>query len=67
MQNGKLIGTTKTDANGYYSIVIKPIGKCSIELPGYEGASFEIFSTNNSTDYTLILAKEGDKWLLKKT
>jgi len=66
MQNGKMIGSTITDDKGYYSIVIKPVGKCTLELPGYEGASFDVFSTNNSSDYTLSLVKSGDKWLLKK-
>ena len=65
-QNGKVFGTTTTDANGYFSIMIKQIGKFTIELPGYEGATFEVFSTNNSTGYTLSLVKTGDKWQLKK-
>lgn len=65
-QNGKVIGTATTDANGYFSIVIKPVGKCNIELPGYPGATFEVFSTNNSTGYTLTLVKAGDVWQLKK-
>jgi len=65
-QNGKEIGTVTTDEKGYFSIIIKQIGKLSIELTGYEGAIFEVFSTNNSTGYTLSLVKEGDKWLLKK-
>jgi hypothetical protein len=65
-QNGNLIGTATTDDNGYFAIVLKPIGKCQIELPGFEGAVFEVFSTNNSTGYTLTLAKAGDKWELKK-
>ena len=66
LQNGKVIGTATTDANGYFSIVIKPVGKCNIELPGYAGATFEVFSTNNSTGYTLTLVKAGDVWQLKK-
>ncbi len=65
-QNGKLIGKATTDANGYFAIDIKPIGKISIELAGYEGVVFDAFSTNNSSGYTLSLVKEGDKWLLKK-
>ena len=65
-QNGKVFGTATTDENGYFSIAIKQIGKFTIELPGYEGAVFEVFSTNNSTGYTLSLIKTGDKWLLKK-
>lgn len=65
-QNGKVLGTAITDANGYFSIQIKPVGKCAIELPGYAGASFDVFSTNNSTGYTLSLVKTGDTWVLKK-
>ncbi len=65
-QNGKLIGTATTDASGYFSYTIKPIGKLSIEIAGYEGAIFEAFSTNNSSGYTLSLVKAGDKWQLKK-
>jgi hypothetical protein len=65
-QSGKVIGTTTTDEKGYFSITVKQIGKLSIELPGYAGAVFEVFSTNNSTGYTLSLVKAGDKWELKK-
>lgn len=65
-QNGKEIGTATTDEKGYFSIILKPIGKINIQLPGYDGATFEVFSTNNSSGYTLSLVKEGDKWLLKK-
>ena len=65
-QNGKVFATATTDENGYFSIMIKQIGKFAIELPGYEGAAFDVFSTNNSSDYTLSLVKEGDKWQLKK-
>src|SRR5688500_3181389 len=66
MQNGKVLATTTTDANGYFTFVIKQIGKCTIQIPAYEGAVFEVFSTNNSTGYTLSLLKTGDKWELKK-
>ena len=66
IQNGKEIAKATTDEKGYFSFVLKPIGKLNIQLPGYEGATFEAFSTNNSTGYTLSLVKEGDKWLLKK-
>ena len=65
-QNGKVFATVITDENGYFSTVIKPIGKFKIEVTGYEGAAFEVFSTNNSTGYTLSLVKSGDKWELKK-
>lgn len=66
MQNGKLIASVVTDATGYFSYVMKPIGKLTIEVTGFTGAAFEVFSTNNSTGYTLSLVKTGDKWLLKK-
>lgn len=65
-QNGKLITTTTTDDKGYFSIMVKPIGKCTIAMTGYEGATFDVFSTNNSSGYTLSLVKEADKWVLKK-
>ncbi|HJW30537.1 MAG TPA: hypothetical protein VJ508_14995 [Saprospiraceae bacterium] len=65
-QNGKEIAKTVTDDKGYFSVVIKPIGKLTISLTGYEGAVFDVFSTNNSSGYTLSLVKEGDKWTLKK-
>jgi hypothetical protein len=66
LQNGQVIGTAKTDDKGYYSITVKQVGKCTLDLPGYEGATFDVFSTNNSTQYTLTLVKAGDKWELKK-
>lgn len=65
-QNGAVIGTVTTDEKGYFSITVKQIGKLTIQLTGYEGAAFEVFSTNNSTGYTLSLIKAGDKWELKK-
>jgi len=65
-QNGKLIATIVTDDKGYFTVLVKPIGKMNIEVPGYEGAVFEVFSTNNSTGYTLSLVKTGTTWGLKK-
>lgn len=65
-QNGKVIGTDTTDAKGYFSITLKQVGQCKLEVTGYEGAVYNVFSTNNSADYTLSLVKEGDKWQLKK-
>jgi hypothetical protein len=65
-QNGKVIAKAITDEKGYFSIELKQIGKYTIELSGYEGATFEVFSTNNSSGYTLSLIKAGDKWELKK-
>jgi hypothetical protein len=66
MQNDKVVGTATTDEKGYFSITIKQIGKVSIQLPGYKGASFEVFSTNNSSGFTFSLVKVGDAWELKK-
>ncbi|MDQ3016131.1 MAG: carboxypeptidase-like regulatory domain-containing protein [Bacteroidota bacterium] len=66
VQNGTVVGTATTDEKGYYSVTIKPIGKCTLELTGYAGAAIDVFSTNNSSEYTLTLAKTGDKWELKK-
>ena len=65
-QNGKVIGTDTTDAKGYFSITLKQVGQCKLEVSGYDGAVYNVFSTNNSADYTLSLVKEGDKWQLKK-
>ncbi len=65
-QNGKVIGRDTTDEKGYFSITLKPVGQFKLEVTGYDGATFDVFSTNNSVDYTLSLIKEGDKWQLKK-
>ena len=64
--NGKVIGRDTTDEKGYFSLTVKPVGKCTIGVTGYEGATFDVFSTNNSTGYTLSMVKEGEKWALKK-
>ena len=66
IQNGTVIATTVTDDKGYFTVTVKQIGKMSINLPGYDGAAFDVFSTNNSTGYTLSLVKAGEKWELKK-
>ena len=65
-QNGKVIATDSTDAKGYFSINLKQVGQFKLEVKGYDGATFDVFSTNNSVDLTLSLVKSGDKWLLKK-
>lgn len=65
-QNGVVLATAITDEKGYYSLQVKQVGKCTIALKGYEGATFDVFSTNNSSEYTLTLVKSGDTWLLKK-
>jgi len=66
MQNGKVIARDTTDEKGYYSITLKPVGQFKLTVTGYDGATFDVFSTNNSVDYTLSLVKTGDKWMLKK-
>lgn len=66
LQQGKVIATTVTDEKGYYSVDVKPVGKLQLQVTGFEGAIYDVFSTNNSSDYTLSLVKSGDKWELKK-
>jgi hypothetical protein len=65
-QAGKVIATTTTDKNGFFSTTIQQVGKFKLELTNYTGAAFEVFSTNNANGYTLTLVKEGDVWQLKK-
>jgi len=65
MQNDKVMASAKTDANGYFTVSIKDVGKFKLEVPGYKDASFEVFSSNKSTRYNLLLNKAGDKWILK--
>ena len=65
MQNGKLIASAKTDNNGYFTVAIKEIGKYKLEVIGYKEASYDVFSSNKSTRYNLLMNKAGDKWILK--
>jgi hypothetical protein len=65
LQNDKVIATDTTDANGYFTLKIKEVGKLKFEVVGYKGASLDVFSTNNSTRYNLTLNKSGEKWILK--
>jgi hypothetical protein len=65
MQNDKAIATAKTDANGYFTVTVKDIGKFRLEVVGYKDAAFEVFSSNKSTRYNLLMNKAGDKWNLK--
>jgi hypothetical protein len=65
-QNGKVIATTTTDKNGFFSTTIAQVGKYKLEVTGFDGATFEVFSTNNANGYTLSLVKAGDVWQLKK-
>jgi hypothetical protein len=65
MQNDKVMASATTDANGYFTVTIKEVGKFKLEVVGYQGASFEVFSSNKSTRYSLLMNKAGDKWILK--
>jgi len=65
MASDKVMASDTTDVNGYFSITIKEVGKFKLEIAAYKGASFEVFSSNKSTRYNLLLRKEGEKWTLK--
>jgi hypothetical protein len=64
-QNDKVIASATTDVNGYFTVTIKEVGKFKLEIVGYKEASFEVFSSNKSTRYNLLMNKAGDKWILK--
>ena len=63
-QNKKVFATCKTDAQGHFSLKIKGSGNFSLELVGYAGANFNVFASNNSKPFDLILRKTRDKWVL---
>ncbi len=63
--NDKVMASDTTDVNGYFTVTIKEVGKFKLEIAAYKGTSFEVFSSNKSTRYNLLLHKEGDKWILK--
>ncbi len=65
MQNDKIIASAKTDANGYFTVTVKEVGKFRLEVVGYKDAGVEVFSSNKSTRYNLLMNKAGDKWILK--
>ena len=65
MASDKVMASDTTDVNGYFSITIKEVGKFNLEIVTYKGAGFEVFSSNKSTRYNLLLRKEGEKWTLK--
>jgi len=65
MQKDVVMASDTTDSNGYFTVKIKEVGKFRIEVSGYKGASFDVFSSNKSTRYNLLLNKAGDKWILK--
>ena len=64
-QNDKVLASATTDANGYFTVTLKEVGKFKLEVAGYKDASFEVFSSNKSTRYNLLMNKAGDKWILK--
>lgn len=64
-QNDQVLASAKTDANGYFTVTIKEVGKFKLEVAGFKDASFEVFSSNKSTRYNLLMNKTGDKWTLK--
>ena len=64
-QDDKVLATAKTDANGYFTVTVKEIGKFSLEVVTFKDAAFEVFSSNKSTRYNLLMTKTGDKWMLK--
>jgi hypothetical protein len=63
--NDKVVASDTTDANGFFSVTIKEVGKFKLEVVGYKEAGFEVFSSNKSTRYNLLMIKAGDKWALK--
>ena len=65
MQNDKVVASAKTDANGYFTVTVKAVGKFKLEVVGYKDAGIEVFSSNKSTRYNLLMNKAGDKWILK--
>ena len=65
LQADKVVASATTDANGYFTVTIKEVGKFNLEVVGYKDAIFEVFSSNKSTRYNLLMNKAGDKWILK--
>lgn len=64
-QSDKVVASATTDANGYFTVTIKETGKFKLEVVGFKDASFEVFSSNKSTRYNLLMNKDGEKWILK--
>lgn len=64
-QNDKVMASDTTDINGFFTVTIKEVGKLKLEVVGYKEASFDVFSSNKSTRYNLLMNKAGDKWILK--
>ena len=64
-QNDKVLASATIDVNGYFTVTVKELGKFRLEVVGYKDAGFDVFSSNNSTRYNLLMTKAGDKWILK--
>jgi hypothetical protein len=65
MQNDKVMASVTTDANGFFTVTIKEVGKFTLVVVGFKDAAFEVFSSNKSSRYNLLMNKNGDKWNLK--
>ncbi len=65
LQNDKVVASATTDTNGYFTVTLKDVGKFKLEVVGYKDAGFDVFSSNKSTRYNLLMNKAGDKWVLK--
>ena len=65
MQNEKVMASDTTDVNGHFTVTLKEVGNLKLEVVGYKDASFDVFSSNKSTRYNLLMNKAGDKWILK--
>jgi len=63
--NDKVIASATTDMNGYFTVTVNEVGKFKLEVVGYKDAGYEVFSSNKSTRYNLLMNKTGDKWILK--
>jgi hypothetical protein len=62
----QVIATAKTDKNGYFSVTIQQVGRYELKITGYDGAIFDVVSTNSSMTYTLALVKVDGVWQIKK-
>jgi hypothetical protein len=65
MQIDKVIASATTDANGYFTVTLKEVGKFKLVVVGFKDAGFDVFSSNKSTRYNLLMNKAGERWILK--
>ena len=65
--DGNVLDSAVTDANGYFSITIKQVGQFILRInePEFNNAFIHVSSNNNSTGYDLILFMEDKLWKLK--